>query len=130
MKLGQSEYKALIVPYSDYLPHDWSSMVLQTLRIKLGRIYRKDVPFAKLKDFLFERGYYDVRLTREEPSLRVMHYVKEGMDYFMLFNEGKETIANSFIGGSKFLSAEDKALLLTLFTTFLTDLIIHNCQTA
>lgn len=48
---------------------------------------RKVVPAEKLADVIIEKGLYDVTLAKPDLFLRTYHYSRDGVEYYMLFNE-------------------------------------------
>lgn len=102
LKISAADYSCLIVPESAFLPH--------TLLQKLEQI-AADIPvfyigkqplfdgarctsLSKLGGQLIKGGLYDVRLEKKEKDLRVMHCTDGREHLLMLFNEGRQRIAN------------------------------------
>ncbi|WP_240418984.1 glycosylhydrolase-like jelly roll fold domain-containing protein [Paenibacillus periandrae] len=113
LHVNHEDYGCLIVPYAEALPavmvQRLAQLAEQGLAIRFvdGLPLRssegsdvsaelscladhrnvKVVALDKLSQELIADGYYDIRVAKHEPYLRHYHYLHDGLDVFMFFNE-------------------------------------------
>ncbi|MFS0724294.1 glycosylhydrolase-like jelly roll fold domain-containing protein [Paenibacillus sp. 1P07SE] len=111
--INQEDYPCLIVPYAEALPAallgTLATFAAQGLAIYIvggwparssegeeisdlrsvlaGRSNVKVVSLQQLPHELIADGHADIRVEQEVPALRHYHYVHDGLDVFMFFNE-------------------------------------------
>ncbi|CAM4258359.1 hypothetical protein FHS16_001518 [Paenibacillus endophyticus] len=111
--INQENFQCLIVPYADALPVELirclAAFADQGLPIRFvgglptrssegrdaaselsllaGHNNVKLVTLNRLAEVLQDDGHYDIKIGQYEPYLRNYHYVHEGLDLFMFFNE-------------------------------------------
>ncbi|WP_261301585.1 glycosylhydrolase-like jelly roll fold domain-containing protein [Paenibacillus andongensis] len=122
--VNQEDYDCLIVPYAEALPDAMIRRLTQLadqglalrfvdglpLRSSEGREVSaelssladhrnvKVVALDKLAQELLADGHYDITVEKHEPYLRNYHYVHDGLDVFMFFNEHPHQTIRTKIG--------------------------------
>ncbi|MEK3917888.1 glycosylhydrolase-like jelly roll fold domain-containing protein [Paenibacillus sp. FSL H7-0331] len=88
-RLAQLAEQGLAVRFINELPSRSSEGkdVSAELSLLANHRHVKVVPLDKLSQELIADGYYDIRLAKNEPYLRHYHYLHDGLDVFMFFNE-------------------------------------------
>ena len=87
LEVGEQRYRVVIVEGDPVLSGE-SRANLDRFREGGGQViaYRDGQDLPARLDSLLER---DLRLTPQHPDLRFLHYRKEGLDYYLLVNEGE-----------------------------------------
>jgi hypothetical protein len=111
--VNQEEFQCLIVPYADALPAEMIQCLVTfadqglpirfidnlptrssegrdvTAKLSLLADHRnvKLVTLNQLAQVLMIDGHYDIRVGQYEPYLRNYHYIHEGLDIYIFFNE-------------------------------------------
>lgn len=121
LRVHREDYECLIVPFAEALPAAMLRRLVEfadqgmPVRFVDGLPHRssegrdvsaeltwlaehrnaKRVALNELAQSLMAEGYYDVRASRYEPYLRSYHYVHDGLDVFMFFNEHPHQIVSA-----------------------------------
>jgi hypothetical protein len=90
IRIQNMHYKALVL---EGQPHQKAQRAIDVLE-KAGRVIHwnadiDEITFIKKIDSLIKP---DIRINPETKDLRVRHVVKNGVDFYILFNEGQEDI--------------------------------------
>lgn len=123
LHVSREDYKCLIVPYAEALPAAMVRCLIefaeQGLAVRfvdglpirssegidvspeLSRLANQQnvsiVGLDKLAQQLVEDGHYDISVNKYEPYLRNYHYLHDGLDVFMFFNEHPHQIIRTEI---------------------------------
>ncbi len=114
MCINGEEYKCLVIPYSYSLPaaflykiKEYSDSGLNIVFIneypkksienKKFDLCGKKVLIDELIDYLKQNGIYEIKYDKYIPFVKYYHYVKDGVDYFMFFNEHLNNFAETTV---------------------------------
>ena len=82
-------YEAIIVPYAEFLPDQVRGKLASLKKTRIFEIENmgEPVPVGKLQDCR------SLRFTKPQPSLRVMRYFKNGLEYYLIHNESPAPVS-------------------------------------
>ena len=91
LEVGEQRYRVVIVEGDPVLSGE-SRANLDRFKAGGGQVivFQDDQDLPAKLDMVIDR---DLRLTPQHPDLRFLHYRKEGLDYYLLVNEGEGAIA-------------------------------------
>lgn len=99
-RIGNAEYRAIIVP--NYLfTSKITNKSLKILESKLKIYYLKNIGVKNIVQALYSDGICKSVVKTKAKNLRYMHYLKDGRDIYMFFNEGKRVLKRELIDGGK-----------------------------
>jgi len=114
--INKENYKAVIVPYSEYLPYEFIKKLIELANSKIYVIFMNDFPRGtcemkdefpsmiellknhqycivsdhnELANKIIEFGFNDIEISSYEESLRFYHYVRGNDNIYFFTNESK-----------------------------------------
>lgn len=106
--INGEEYPCIIVPYAQYLPADCMKRLDEFAEHGVPVLFIDGMPdgvhcaeqmvcveLDELVNEMMQRKFYDVKLSKTYKDLRVYHYRRDRMDYYMFQNE---SIRETFTG--------------------------------
>ena len=117
LEINEVEYKALIIPYGQYISKYIKNFIIEARNTKTEIIFIDKLPeglydskegidgidyvnvisLENLSEYMLEKGLYEIKVSTYEPYLRYYHYHKENLERIMLFNEDPHNIINTEI---------------------------------
>lgn len=117
LEINEVEYKALIIPYSQYISKYIKDFVVEAKNTNIDIIFINKLPeglydskdgtkgiehinvisLEKLSEYMLEKGLYKIKPLTYEPYLRYYHYDKDNLERIMLFNEDPHKTINTEI---------------------------------
>lgn len=117
LEINEVEYKALIIPYGQYISKYIKDFVVEAKNTNIDIIFIDKLPeglydskdgtkgiehvnvisLEKLSEYMLEKGLYEIKALTYEPYLRYYHYDKDNLERIMLFNEDPHKTINTEI---------------------------------
>ena len=117
LEINEVEYKALIIPYGQYISKYIKNFIIEARNTKTEIIFIDKLPeglydskdgtkgiehvnvisLEKLSEYMLEKGLYEIKPLTYEPYLRYYHYDKDNLERIMLFNEDPHKTINTEI---------------------------------